>query len=90
MLRYYKSEADYRAKKPARGILNFQQVSFEFRADAANNRINLQPKGCRRVFALSCANKAKFDEWSHKIQTSINMSIGFIRNLDTLWYEQSL
>ena len=41
MLRYYKSEAEYKAGKPARGILNFQQVSFSFTADVHNLRISL-------------------------------------------------
>ena len=30
MLRYYKSEAEYKQGKPPRGILNFQQVNFHF------------------------------------------------------------
>ena len=89
MLRYYKSEADMKAGKAPRGILNFQQVCFMMACDDKACKIGLQPKGCDRVFNLKCS-KDSYEAWKRNIQTSIESSVGYIRDLDMSWFESKL
>lgn len=68
MLRYYKNEDDYKQGKPPRGILNFQQVNFEFesRMSSGTAYFALKPTGCNRVFNLKCST-SDADTWEEAI-----------------------
>ena len=72
MLRYYRSEAEYKNGKPPRGILNFQQCNFEFtcRIVKKEAQMQLKPKGSTRVFNLRCA-RSDAEEWETAIETSL-------------------
>ena len=104
MLRYYGKESEYKAGKPPRGILNFQQVNFVFASSDATEPdpkqrgwfskttsvlFSLKPQGCDRVFNLRCA-KNEAEPWKLAIESSLANSIGRKRLLDISWYEQSL
>mmetsp|Transcript_2852 Transcript_2852/g.4862 ORF Transcript_2852/g.4862 Transcript_2852/m.4862 type:complete len:162 (+) Transcript_2852:286-771(+) len=89
LLKYYKSQQDFEAKKPPKGVINFQQVwvDVEFRDQS---KIDLKIVGSNRVFNLRCAEKRDFDTWRYRLNHSISISAGFKKKLSLKFYIEDI
>lgn len=79
MLKYYKKEEDYTAKKVPKGVLNFQQIWVEPIFKPAELKIDLAIVGTTRVFFLKLANLDDFKNWQACLKHSISTSIGTLK-----------
>ena len=81
MLRYYKSEADYNAGKPPKGVLNFQQIWIEPEFQDLQHKINLKIMGSERIFNLKCSSQDNYMIWQKRLRHSIKSSLGKIKEI---------
>lgn len=75
-LRYWKSKADFLAKKYASGVILFDWVKVEMQI-YKNYCFDLTLSGCKRIFKLKAYNLTDFNNWTSIIQNAILNSRGF-------------
>ena len=62
-------------------MINFQQVSTDYKFNTKEQKIILQLKGSKRSFIMKCNNKEEFDQWKEKLTHAISNSNGKVKGL---------
>lgn len=74
VLKYYKSETDYKNNVVPKGVLNFQQIWVEPKFQDSKMFINLILIGFKRQFYLKASKKEDYDTWKLKLTQTIAIS----------------
>lgn len=90
MLKYFKSEQDYKNLKPPKGVINFSQIWVQVDLKETQYKIDLKIMGSNRVFNLRCPNADVYEVWSRKLQYAVNSSLGKIKQLSMEKYKHDI